>query len=184
MGIWGYYDDENDDSVMEFNRIIDEEIYDAIDPSSTMSYEILTIEKIRQFILEDKARTEKIFMKHINRIINDKTNADRYKNVIGVALILAKMIANEEIQCQPLQGIPPGFNLDFVINDKFPEKIIDIVINCIQGTIKEWNCKASCDDNSKRLIALNQELYLFSRGTLGLKGQVIPNNFQVLLNQN
>ena len=211
MSAWGYYDDENDDVVMEFSTIIDEDVYNEINPpaekfgtnvshfiessdsekfgpsvshfiessDSKISYQALT-EKIRSYIRENKERTEKIFIRHILRIMNDETDEYRYKTVIGIALTLAKMMANVEIQCQPFNGIPPASNLNLVLDKNFPEKITDIAINCIQKTIKEWQDEMPSKDGKKRIAALKQELYLFSDGKLGEKGDIIQNNFNLI----
>lgn len=177
MGAWGFYDDENDDSIMEFMQIVDQEIYDAINPPKDMSYEELT-EKIRQYILQNKLRTEKIFMKHINRIRSDTNDEYRHKTVIGILLMLAKMMANVKMQNQPLYGIPPASNMDFILVPNFPDKLKETAIECLNITIAEWNSEPENDMRTKRLTALAQELYLFSEGKLGKKGTVIQNNFQ------
>ena len=177
MSSWGYYDDENDDSIIKFCDIVDTEICNNLNPPSKMSYDVL-IKKIRLCILEDKSKTEQIFIKHINSIMNDTTNKDRHKTIIGVALTLAKIMANVEIQIQPYQQTPPKSNMDFILEDNFPEKIAEITIDCIQKLIKGWKTVQSSEERSKRLIALNQELYLFSKCKLGIKGRVIQNSFQ------
>ena len=174
MSSWGFYDDENDDSITAFCDIVDTEISNKINLPPNMSYEDL-VKKLRSYVTEDKSRTEQIFMKDIDRILVDKLNKDKHKTIVGIALTLAKLMANVQIQIQPHQGTPPKPNMDFVLDVNYPEKIAEVAINCIQIIITAWKEVKSCKERLKRLVALNQELYIFSRGKLGTKGTVVQN---------
>lgn len=162
MGAWGVYDDESDDSCM---------IFDTLIGVIEKEYKIDDLYDRNKFI---QVRKEKTFYPLlINFFKKMRSNWD----IVGCAVSLAKLMNDKNIQVQPLYGIPPESNLCCDLPKDFPGEICEIVEKSIYYLLKNKNVNIYSDEK-ERIDALNQELYLFTRGQKGYRGEIIQNSFQ------
>lgn len=149
MGAWGYYDDENDFILDTFYDIIDK--YTDTRPISG------------DVLFRKYKENSRIFYKEIFQGLSGL-------QLIGIGIFIAKILNKDEIQVQPLHGIPPPSSLPSKLPSDFPKNIREMIIKEIKyalgGKIVE-----------KRKVALEQELYLFSLGKEGKRGSILQNSF-------
>lgn len=153
MGAWGYYDDENDFILDTFYNIIDK--YTDTRPITG------------DVLLQKYEENPQTFYKEIFRDLSGL-------QLIGIGIFIAKILNKDEIQVQPLYGIPPRSSLPSKLPSDFPKNIREMII-------KEIKYALSGGIVEKRKAALEQELYLFSLGKEGKRGSILQNSFEKIV---
>ena len=185
MGAWGYYDDENDNTLDNWfeieNMVIPKELKNAKDIIENIDENLFNI-IIEKFILNNEDLLYEALIKLIN--IWNKKKKDKVEpesDIVGILLYSIKKLFNLSTPniFSAIRNKKKNIN-NIQIPSKLPRSFPEILRkhgeNAILAMLEKIDLNLLGWDNiENKELALNQELYLFTEGRKGIKPTIDAN---------